>query len=552
MIDLDRETDGYFSGIDRYGSPNDCYLYRFGGKEWPDPASRFNPKGVHGPAMVLSPNQYVWHDREWQTPSPANLVIYELHIGTFTKEGTFRATIDRLTHICDLGVNAIEIMPLADFAGTRNWGYDGVSLYAPARCYGVPDDLRMLVDAAHAHGIAVILDVVYNHFGPSGNYLSAYSRSYFNEHEKTAWGDAISYQLEPVRRFLRENPAYWRREFHIDGFRLDATHAIPDSSQPHILAEISESIHALGGFVIAEDERREESLLQPTEEGGLGMDACWADDFHHVIRVMLTGEREGYYKRYRGTAEELCTTLINGWLWDGQDNCREPPKKHRPDRFVFCISNHDQVGNNPFGRRLNHFVSPAAYRAASALLCLAPYTPLIFMGQEWAATSPFQFFTDHDGDLGLKIREGRRREFRDFKAFSDPTIRATIPDPQAIETFQASKLNWSEPASTSHASVLHLYRDCLDLRRKLLISPDRKPLTWEAIRFSDHQIVLRFDKGSGRSFSLLIDLIGGNNGAMVDLVEQSRTVWSSNEMRYSGAEILPFSEPEVRLIEGIQ
>jgi maltooligosyltrehalose trehalohydrolase len=549
VIDLEREAGGYFNGLDHLGQPNDCYLYGFGGKEWPDPASRFNPEGVHGPAMVVSPHEYSWGDERWHTPSAAKLVIYELHIGTFTDEGTFRAAMHRLPHLRELGINAIEIMPVADFVGTRNWGYDGVSLYAPARCYGVPDDLRMLVDAAHAHGIAVILDVVYNHLGPSGNYLSAYSREYFNKDEKTAWGDAIDYRLLPVRRFFCENPVYWRREFHIDGFRLDATHAMPDSSEPHILAEISESIHALGGFVIAEDERHEERLLRSTKKGGLGMDACWADDFHHVVRVMLTGERESYYRGYRGTTEELCRTLTNGWLHTGTLSAESVPKQSRPERLVFCISNHDQVGNNAFGQRLNHLVTPAAYRAASALLCLAPFTPLIFMGQEWGSSNPFQFFTDYDGELGQRIAEGRRREFRDFKSFSDPAVRATIPDPQALETFRRSKLRWEELKRTPHTSVLALYRDCLRLRRKLLTARDQALFTWEASQVGEHQIALRFVSDSDKSYLLLIGLLGKSSCAIAEFLHGARTLWSSNDMRYSGENIPPFSEPEVRLVE---
>ena len=297
--------------------------------------------------------------------------------------------------------------------------------------------------------------------------------------------------------------------------------------------------------MIAEDERHEERLLRPTKEGGLGMDACWADDFHHVIRVMLTGERESYYRRYQGTTEELCRTLTNGWLHNGGLSAENVPKQSRPEKLVFCISNHDQVGNNAFGQRLNHLVSPAAYRAASALLCLAPFTPLIFMGQEWGSSNPFQFFTDYDGELGQRIAEGRRREFRDFKSFSDPAARATIPDPQALETFRRSKLQWDELTRAPHASVLALYRDCFRLRRDLLMGRDQAPLMWEASALGEHQIALRFASDSNKSYLLLIDFVGEYSPAVADLLQRAQTLWSSNETRYAGENIPPFSEPEV-------
>ena len=318
IVSLVEEPGGYFNTVDPDGRAGDRYKYRFEGSDWPDPASRFNPDGVHGAGQVIDPSDYTWGDRAWSPPRVSELIIYELHIGTFTTEGTFHAAIGKLDHLVDLGVTAVEIMPVADFPGTRNWGYDGVLLYAPARVYGRPNDLRALVDAAHQRGLAVILDVVYNHLGPDGNYLGAYSRDYFNPGHKTPWGDGLNFELKPVRDFFVENTCYWRREFHIDGFRLDATHAIADTSKKHVLAEIAEVVHSLGGFVIAEDERNEPQLLLPPERGGMGLDAMWADDFHHVVRVMLTGTREGYYKSYEGTAEELAATLEHGWLFEGR------------------------------------------------------------------------------------------------------------------------------------------------------------------------------------------------------------------------------------------
>ncbi|MBA2269921.1 MAG: malto-oligosyltrehalose trehalohydrolase, partial [Chthoniobacterales bacterium] len=406
-LPLEPEGDGYFSGIDQEGRAGDLYRYRLSDTgDWPDPASRAQPFGVHGPSSVVDPSAFRWGDASWKAPAYRDLVIYELHVGTFTGAGTFRATIEKLEYLVALGVNAIEIMPVADFPGDRNWGYDGVSLYAPSRAYGEPDDFRALVDAAHAGGLAVILDVVYNHLGPDGNYLGCYHSGYFNSEHETPWGVGLNHEQAAVRDFFSENALYWMREFHIDGFRLDATHAIVDDSPQHILAEIAERVHARGGFVIAEDDRNDPNLLRASNAGGLGFDGCWSDDFHHTVRVMLTKQREGYYANFEGTSRELADTLAHGWHFRGQP--RPTSGKPRggesidlqPEQFVYCISNHDQVGNRAFGERLGHVVEPAAYRAASGLLCLVPYTPMLFMGQEWAASTPFQFFTEHNAELG--------------------------------------------------------------------------------------------------------------------------------------------------------
>ncbi len=469
---LQAEGECYFSVLDAQGVAGDFYQYSFGGSQgWPDPTSRWQPEGVHGPSMVIDPAAYRWETTDWSAPAMAELVIYEVHVGTFTPAGTFRSAIERLDHLVRLGVTAVELMPVADFPGERNWGYDGVMLYAPARAYGSPDDLRALVDAAHARGLAVILDVVYNHLGPDGNYTGVYHHDYVNPERHTPWGAALNYGAAPTRAFFVENAVYWRREFRIDGFRLDATHAIADQSPTHLLAEIADRVHSLGGFVIAEDERNDPRLLRPVGEGGFGMDGVWADDFHHILRVMLTGQRDGYFADFSGTAEELADTLKHGWLYRGQERLSAGGQRGgdtdglaRP-QFVYCISNHDQVGNRAFGERLEHTISAAAYRAASALLCLVPETPLLFMGQEWSASTPFQFFTDHNPELGRLVTQGRRQEFRKFEAFRDPKMRATIPDPQARSTFDNSKLRWAEVDAPGHAGVLCLYRECLALRR---------------------------------------------------------------------------------------
>ena len=553
-LSLGKESGGYFSATDSAGRAGDRYKYRFGGNAWPDPASRSNPDGVHGAAEVIDPRAFSWTDDDWKSPALEELVIYELHVGTFTDAGTFRGAIERFDHLVRLGVNALELMPLAAFPGARNWGYDGVLLYAPANVYGSPDDLRALVDAAHARGLAVILDVVYNHLGPDGNYLGTYSREYFNPAHKTPWGDAFNFELKPVREFFAQNPEYWYREFHVDGFRLDATHAIVDSSTPHFLTEVAERVHSLGGFVIVEDERNEPDLLLPVARGGVGLDAFWADDFHHVVRVMLAGEREGYYRSYEGTLEELAETLRDGWLLHGESRRRkgaseaEECAEVRPEQLVFCISNHDQIGNQAFGRRLSEVCSPAAYRAASALLCLVPYTPLLFMGQEWAASTRFQFFTDHEPDLGHRVTEGRREEFKGFALFRDPAAREKIPDPQAETTFQRSKLKWDEREEGQHAGTLRLYAELLHLRRSLPALQNRARANWKISRPVNGILQITFGEGTSQRCALVVDLTGRHDDPMRG-DDRWQLLLSTNEARFGGSDPAAFSQPEVRVLQ---
>ncbi len=564
-LPLQAEGNGYFSAIDPAGAVGDLYRYRIGDSQgWPDIASRFQPKGVHGPSMVINPEAYCWSDDGWVPPAPSELVIYEIHVGTFTPEGTFRGVLDRLAHLVALGVNAIELMPLADFPGERNWGYDGVMLYAPARCYGQPDDLRALVDAAHAHGLAVILDVVYNHFGPDGNYTGVFHSDYSDPQQHTPWGAALNYSAAPARAFFLENAPYWMREFHIDGFRLDATHEIADRSPRHILAEIAEKVHAEGGFVIAEDERNEPQLLLPAARRGYGFDGVWADDFHHVVRVMLTGNREGYYENYRGTTDELAETLSHGWLFRGQAQSTTGEARGADasevalSQFVYCISNHDQVGNRAFGERLSHVIDPAAYRAASALLCLLPQTPMLFMGQEWAARSPFQFFTDHNAELGKLVTQGRRKEFRNFAAFRDPDLLQTIPDPQAQTTFTNSKLRWEELETPEHAGVLLLYREFLALRKQHAGLRVASRDEWTVLKLDSSQLAILFGRPEEYRCLLVVDLVGGHSSPDYKAPRLKpaggrtwRPLLCSNEKRFGGTDTLPFSEPTTLLLEAV-
>ena len=491
------ETNGYWSAIDPEGKAGDLYQFLFpDGRLRPDPMSRFQPQGVHGPSACIDPAAFRWGATSWVRPAWTGQSIYEIHVGTFTSAGTYLAAIEKLNHVRDLGVEAIELMPLADFAGERNWGYDGVALYAPAHSHGHPDDLRALVDAAHERGLAVILDVVYNHLGPAGNYLSDFSARYFRSDEPTPWGhgfDLNDSHNRPVRDFIVSNAAYWVGEFRFDGLRLDATHAIADQSPAHLLEEIAAAIHARGGFLIAEDERNEARLVTPPDRGGVGLDALWADDFHHQVRVALTGTRDSYFKAYRGATADLADTLTHGWTYRGQPyapwkgRMRGSASDHlAPASFVFCIENHDQVGNRANGERLEHLVSSTQFRAASMLLCLSPYAPLLFMGQEWAASTPFLYFTDHGGQLGRQISAGRRKEFEEH---GSQWKNGLFPDPESIDTFQKSKLQWAELNEGVHAASLALHQKCLEQRRLVLHGEALRRDRWQAAAVGEFVII---------------------------------------------------------------
>ena len=450
---LARTDDGLFTTWTRGASAGDRYGYRLDGSEpRPDPASRYQPDGVHGPSQVVDASRFEWHDGGWKARPARDLIVYELHAGTFSPEGTFAGAQERLPYLRDLGVTAIELMPVADFAGNRNWGYDGVSLFAPSRAYGAPDDFRRLVDAAHAHGLSIILDVVYNHLGPEGACLPEFSSAYFTDRHRTPWGDAINLDAPGsaiVRRFILDNALHWIREYHVDGLRLDATHTLIDESPRHIVQEIAQTVRAETGrpiVVHAEDHRNLAAMIEDPAAGGWGLDGVWADDFHHVVRRMVAGDRDSYYADFTGDAWELATILRQGWLYTGGHSAHmtgprgTDPSRLPMHRFVVCVQNHDQIGNRPMGDRLHHSIPAETWRAVSVLLLTAPMTPLLFMGQEWAASTPFQYFTDLEPGLGRQVTDGRRREFADFPAFADPAAREQIPDPQAETTFLSSRL----------------------------------------------------------------------------------------------------------------
>jgi maltooligosyltrehalose trehalohydrolase len=552
LLPLEPTVDGYFCALDSRGRAGDLYKFRLDGDEaltFPDPASRFQPEGVHGPSMVVDSRRFPWrHEAQRPKRTLADLVIYELHIGTFTNAGTYLAAIEKLDRLVELGVNAVEIMPLADFPGRWNWGYDGVMPYAPSRAYGTPDDLRALVDAAHARGLTMMLDVVCNHLGPDGNYLGAYCKEYFNAAHKTPWGDALNFDgphCRPVREFFLGNAIYWMEEFHFDGFRLDATHSIMDDSKRHILAEIAAAVQERGGFVVAEDERNNARLAVPAVEGGLGLNGLWADDFHHSVRVALTGEQEAYLKNYTGSAEELADILEHGWLYRGQvppDHGGKPRgtecKHLPPSAFVYCISNHDQVGNRAFGERLSMAVDMAVYRAASALLCLAPYTPMLFQGQEWAASTPFLYFTDHHEELGRLVTEGRRREFKGFSAFGDEASISLIPDPQAEKTFLSSKLNWEETADFNgpHAKMRALYREALRLRREEPALRARGRENWQVSILTKDTLALSYTAEMAGNVEQCLIVFSLQENWDFEPAENTswRVIFSSNDTAFGG------------------
>jgi maltooligosyltrehalose trehalohydrolase len=472
-----KDDEDVFDLIVDRAAAGDRYNYRInGGDLRPDPASRFQPEGVHGPSEIVDPSAFQWTDARWGGRPAADRILYELHIGTFSPEGTFAGATSRLEEVRDIGVTVIEIMPVADVAGARNWGYDGVCLYAPSRAYGRPEDLRRLVDHAHQLGIAVLLDVVYNHLGPEGAYLPSFNEGFFTDRHVTPWGCGVNLDgpgSVMVRRFILDNACYWVREYHADGLRLDATHALIEDDQGAIVREIvnqTREVTARPVFIHAEDHRNLAPMVEDPALGGWGLEGVWADDFHHIVRVLLARDAHGYYADFRGTAHELARTIQHGWLFTGQPSTRSGQPRGSDAsrvpmyRFVVCLQNHDQVGNRAFGDRLHERVPPEAWRAASALLLTVPMTPLLFMGQEWAASTPFQYFTDLEAALGEQVTEGRRREFAAFPDFSDEQARHSIPDPQARSTFESSRLRWDERAEPAHRAVLELYRALIALR----------------------------------------------------------------------------------------
>lgn len=532
---LTPESGGYHSGLVPDTGAGAKYRFRLdGGEAYPDPASRFQPDGPHGPSEVIDASAYRWSDRRWRGIHRQGQVIYELHIGAFTPEGTWAAAARELPDLADLGVTLIELMPIADFPGRFGWGYDGVDLFAPTRLYGRPDDFKAFVDRAHSLGLGVLLDVVYNHLGPDGNYLGQYARAYVTDRHSTPWGPAPNYDgpdAAPVRELVLTNASYWIDEFHLDGLRLDATHTIHDDSGDHILDAIGRTVreHAgrRGTLVLAEDEPLRVQLALPKTAGGLGLDGIWNDDFHHAARVAATGRREGYYRAYRGTTDELVQAVHGPFT---------APDVLEPAQLVNFLQNHDQIAHSARGLRLDALTSPGRWRALTGLLLLSPGTPLLFMGQEFAASSPFQFFADHEPELAELVRQGRAEHLAQFESVSDPAMQELLPDPGSPETFARSRLDPAE--RVGHPEAVTLHRELLALRRDPAFAAQRAPL---GRALGEAALVLRFRQDDGLDRLFLLNL-----GRDLELDAETEPllappagyewelIWSSEEPRYGG------------------
>jgi maltooligosyltrehalose trehalohydrolase len=553
-IEMLPEAGGYYSLLveaARAGSlygfllDEDDYLY-------PDPASRFQPEGPHGRSRVIDPHSFRWTDTGWKGRGLRGQVIYELHVGTFTREGTWRAASRELRELASLGITVIEMMPVAEFPGKFGWGYDGVSLFAPTHLYGEPDDLRHFVNEAHAAGISVILDVVYNHLGPDGNYLSQFSEDYFNSERKTEWGDALNFDGEtsaPVREFFLSNAIYWTKEFHLDGLRIDATQSIHDQSEEHILAALTRA--ARGAFsgratiIVGENEPQEVKMVTPVEAGGYGLDGLWNDDFHHSARVALTGKNEAYYTDYLGRPQEFISALKWGFLYQGQrykwqrHRRGTPALNLRPEQFVIFLENHDQIANSGRGERVHLLTSPGLYRAMTALLLLSPNTPMLFQGQEFAASTPFYYFADHNAELAELVRKGRVEFLAQFRSGGTPEMRACLVDPASLEAFERCKLDFSERERNREAYDMH--RDLLKLRREDAVFSNPRPRGVDGAVLGDEAFVLRFfgEDGDDRLMLINIGVDVNLNPAPEPLLappeERLWTVlWSSEDCRYNG------------------
>jgi maltooligosyltrehalose trehalohydrolase len=552
-VPMRKTATGYHEAVVDDCGEGTRYLFQLDGKdEWPDPASRFQPEGVHKPSEVVGA-EFEWHDEGWTGVALEDYVVYELHVGTFTQEGTFDAVIGHLDYLKELGITAVELLPVAQFPGTRNWGYDGTYAGAAQNSYGGPRALKRLVDACHQRGLALVLDVVYNHLGPEGNYLSQYG-PYFTDRYKTPWGLALNFdgpRSDDVRWYFIHSALQWVNEFHIDGLRVDAVHAIVDHSAEPFLQDLCASVRRRAAelgrriYTIAESDLNDPRVITPKEEYGLGFDTQWADDFHHSLHTLLTGEQDGYYEGFPPKASNLARVLKTGYLYVGQHSTYRgrkyglKPKTSDGSRFVISSQNHDQVGNRMMGDRIAAMASVERARLAAAAIILSPFIPMLFMGEEYGEKNPFQYFTSHsDPDLIEAVRDGRREEFDDFTWQGEP------PDPDAEETFQSSKLNWSAVERDEHASMLRLYKELLALRRD---TPALRNLDLRAVEthaddernvllvrrgdvllafnFSDKAQTLDNPFGS-TSWKPLFDA-GGSDGGRITLPPVSFALWSA-------------------------
>jgi maltooligosyltrehalose trehalohydrolase len=564
---LDREPNGFFSTSIQGARHGTLYYFQLDddSKKYPDPASRFQPQGVHGPSQVIDAGRFQWRDKNWLGVRLRGQVLYELHIGTFTPEGTWKSASEKLPYLRDIGISLVEVMPVAAFPGKFGWGYDGVSWFAPTELYGEPDDFRGFVNEAHQLGIGVILDVVYNHFGPAGNYAPAYSPYFLSKKHHTEWGDAINFDgaaCEPVREFIAANAAYWIREFHLDGLRLDAVHSIVDDSDEHIVTLLARTARAAGGkrsiLIFGENERQQTQYVMRPEDGGYGIDALWNDDFHHACRVAATGHAEAYYRDYRGSPQEIISTIRLNYLYQGQWNARQAKCRGTPSRgipaphFVHFLQNHDQVANSTRGLRTHLLTSPGRNRALTALLLLGPQTPMLFMGQEFGASSPFLYFADHEPELAAMVRRGRHEFMGQFPRVTGFDSVSPLPDPAVPNTFEVSKLDWNE--GQRNVELIDLHRDLIGLRKEDAVFSRQDQRMIEASVAGPEAFILRWFDETGDDrlgfFNLGRDLefFGVSEPLLAPPPDCSWSLlWSSEDPRYGGTGTPPFDEKAWRI-----
>jgi maltooligosyltrehalose trehalohydrolase len=551
---LKAEANGYFSGTAEVGA-GARYRFRLDGSEnfHPDPVSRYQPGGPHRSSVVVDHREFRWSDQKWPGVTLKGQIIYEMHVGTFTPDGTWVAAARQLRHLSRTGISVIEMMPIADFPGEFGWGYDGVDLFAPCRLYGTPDDLRAFVDTAHSLGMGVILDVVYNHLGPDGNYLTAFSDAYFTDRYKTDWGTPLNFDgpdAGPVREFFITNARYWIAEFHFDGFRFDATQSIFDESEEHILAAIGKAARAAAGnrsiILVAENEPQDTKLIRPGRDGGYELDAMWNDDLHHSATVALTGKHPAYYTDYRGTPQEFISAVKHGFLYQGQYYSWQKQRRGTPggglapEAFVGFLENHDQLANSAAGERVRLTTSPGRYRALLALLLLAPWTPMLFQGQEFGATTPFLYFADVSEDLREPVRKGRLEFLSQFPELATTRVQRKIADPSDARTFRRCKLDFSE--RRKHREVSALCRDLIRLRRRDENFSRQERGTVDGAVLGPRAFVLRYFDPAGDDRLLVVNL---GPALILEVAPEPllgapraggwRTLWSSDAMRYGGA-----------------
>jgi len=560
LVEMKQEEQGYFSASVPKATAGMLYKFKLKEGLFPDPASRFQPEGPHGPSQIVDHREFTWTDDKWRGVPRDGQIFYEMHIGTFTPEGTWAAAMEQLPELAQLGITAVEVMPVAEFPGRFGWGYDGVDLFAPTRLYGTPDEFRSFIDRAHSLGMGVILDVVYNHIGPDGNYLKQFSPDYFTDRHKNEWGEAINFDAqnsEPVREFFVSNAAYWIDEFHLDGLRLDATHQIFDSSPEHVLAVMARKVREAGGkrstYLVAENEVQHSKLVRSHEEGGYGLDALWNDDFHHSARVAATGRMEAYYSGYRGAPQEFISAIKWGYLYQGQwyawqrKNRGAPAFGLEPNQFVNFIENHDQVANSLCGLRLQQLTSPGRLRALTALLLLAPGTPMLFQGQEFGASTPFLYFADHHPELAKMVAKGRKEGLLQFPSIASAEAESLLDDPGSEETFRRSKLDFSERAK--NASTYQLHRDLIRLRKHDPVFSKPRAGGVDGAVLGSEAFVLRFFAENGDDRLLLVNL-GANlnlDPAPEPLLAplegtEWKMKWCSESPHYGGCGIQPLKE----------